>query len=98
MLELIQGPDDSVATDPPELASTFMPALPSILAKDLAQEFGRTWDAEQETDLQQAVSKFVAAAKAAGLSTITLVVTRPTGQRVSQVLDIDRFSKTRSLQ
>jgi hypothetical protein len=98
MDDLFQNPDDSMEVDPADLGPAFTDVLTSTLAKTLASEYEKPWTDKQESDMQEKISALVAAANGRGLKTIRVIVTRPNGQKVSRELDIDRISKTRSLQ
>lgn len=98
MEDLIQSPEDIIAVEPQALEAELMAALTTYLAKTLARRFKRSWDANQESKLQQEISELVAVANKRGLSTIRLIVTRPNGQVVTQDLDIGKISKSRALQ
>jgi len=98
MDDLFQNPNDSMEVDPADLGPAFVAVLTSTLAKSLASEFEKPWTDEQESDMQEKISALLAAANGRGLKTIRVIVTRPNGQKVSRVLDIDRISNTRSLQ
>ena len=98
MDDLFQTPNDSMEVDPADLGPAFAAVLTSTLAKTLASQYEKPWTDNQESDMQEKISALVAAANARGLKTIRVIVTRPNGQKVSRELDIDRISKTRSLQ
>lgn len=84
--------------EPAELGPAFTDVLTSTLAKTLASEYEKPWTDMQESEMQEKISALVAAANERGLKAIRVIVTRPNGQKVSRELDIDRISKTRSLQ
>ena len=98
MDDLFQSPDDKVEIEPAELELEFVGALTSSLAKDLAGQYEKPWTDTQESELQESIAALVAAANKLGLKTIRLTVTRPTGQKATRELDIERISRTRSLQ
>ena len=98
MDDLFQNPNDSMEVDPADLGPAFTAVLTSTLAKTLASEFAKPWTDKQEFDMQEKIAALVAAANGRGLKTIHVTVTRPNGNKVSRELDIDRISKTRSLQ
>jgi len=98
MDDLFQNPNDSMEVDPADLGPAFIAALTSTLAKTLASEYKKPWTDKQESDMQEKISALIAAANGRGLKAIRVIVTRPSGQKVSRELDIDRISKTRSLQ
>jgi hypothetical protein len=98
MDDLLQNPEDKVEVEPASLGPEFVGALTSSLAKILAGQHQKPWTDAQETELQEKIAALVAAASRLGLKTINLVVTRPTGQKTVRELDIDRISRTRSLQ
>lgn len=98
MDDLFQNSDDKMEVEPAELGPEFTAVLTSTLAKNLANEYQKPWTDKQESDMQEKISTFVAAANERDLKTIHVIVTRPNGQKVSRELDIDRISKTRSLQ
>jgi hypothetical protein len=98
MDDLFQNPNDKIETDPAELGPAFVAAITSSLVKDLAEHYQKPWSGEQETGLQEKISALVAACNARGLKTLQVIVTRPSGQKVTRSLDVDRISKTRSLQ
>ena len=98
MDDLFQNPNDSMEVDPADLGPAFTAVLTSTLAKTLASEYEKPWTDKQESDMQEKLSALVAAANGRGLKTIRVIVTRPNGQKISRELDIDRISKTRSLQ
>jgi hypothetical protein len=98
MDDLFQNPNDSMEVEPAELGPAFTDVLTSTLAKTLASEYEKPWTDMQESEMQEKISALVAAANERGLKAIRVIVTRPNGQKVSRELDIDRISKTRSLQ
>ncbi|WP_126454826.1 hypothetical protein [Sulfuriflexus mobilis] len=98
MEDLFQNPEDSMEVDPADLGPAFTEVLTSTLAKKLASQYEKPWTDKQESDMQEKISALVAAASGRGLKTIRVIVTQPNGQKNSQELDIDRISKTRSLQ
>jgi hypothetical protein len=98
MDDLFQNPNDSMEVAPADLGPAFSDVITSILAKTLASQYEKPWTDKQESDMQEKISALVAAANVRGLKTIRVIVTRPNGQKVSQELDMDRISKTRSLQ
>lgn len=98
MDDLFQNPDDNIAVEPSELGPVFTAVLTSTLAKKLASEYEKPWTDKQEAEMQENISELVAAANELGLKTIRIIVTQPNGHIISQELDIDRISKTRSLQ
>jgi hypothetical protein len=98
MDDLLQNPNDKMEVEPAELGQVFTDVLIGALAKNLASQYEKPWTDKQESDMQEKISALVAAANERGLKTIRVIVTRPNGQKVSQELDIDRISKTRSLQ
>lgn len=98
MDDLFQNPNDSMEVEPADLGPALTAVLASTLAKRLASEYEKPWTDIQESEMQEKVSALVAAANERGLKTIRVIVIRPNGQKVSRELDIDRISKTRSLQ
>lgn len=98
MDDLFQSLNDSMETDPPDLERAVTDVFVSALAKRLAEEREKPWTDKNESDMQERISTLIAAANARGLETIRLIVTRANGEKVSRELDIDRISKTRSLQ
>lgn len=98
MDDLIQNPDDSIEVEPADLGPEFIAVVTSSLAKALASQYEKPWADEQESKMQEEISALVAAANMRKLKTIRVIVTRPTGQKTSRELDIERISKTRSLQ
>ena len=98
MDDLFQNSNDKIEVDPADLGPAFTAVMTITLAKQLAGEYKKPWVDKQESDMQERISAFVAAAKGRGLKTIRIIVTRPNGQKVSRELDVDRISKTRSLQ
>jgi hypothetical protein len=98
MDDLFQNPNDAMEVDPADLGPEFVAVLTSTLAKKLASEFEKPWTDEQVSDMQEQISALLAAANGRGLKTIRVIVTRPNGQKVSRVMDLDRISSTRSLQ
>ena len=95
---LFENPDDKIETDPAAFGPALTAVLTSVLAKNLASEHEKPWTDKQESAMQEKISALVGAANKRGLKTIRVIVTRPNGQKVSRELDIDRISKTRSLQ
>jgi hypothetical protein len=98
MDDLFQNPNDKIEVDPADLGPAFTAVLTSTLAKQLAGHYEKLWTDKQESEMQERISALVAAANGRGLKTIRVIVTRPSGQKVSRELDVDRISKTRSLQ
>lgn len=98
MDDFFQNPDDKIETDPADLGPAFTAVLTKVLAKQLAEEGQKPWTTRQETDLQEKISALVAACNGYGLKTLRVIVTRPSGQKVTRTLDVDRISQTRSLQ
>jgi len=98
MDDLFQNPNDKMEVEPSELGPIFTAVLTSTLAKNLASQYDKPWNDKQESDMQEKISALVAAANERGLKTIRVIVTQPNGHKISQELDIDRISKTRSLQ
>ena len=98
MDDLFQNPNDTMEVDPADLGPAFEAVVTSSLAKQLAGLYEKPWTGRQESDMQEKISAFVAAAKGRGLKTIRVIVTRPSGQKVTRELDVDRIGKTRSLQ
>ena len=98
MEDLFENPEDSIDVEPADLGPEFVATLTSSLAKALASQHERPWTNEQESEMQENVSALVAAASRLGLKTIRLIVTRPTGEKVTRDLDVERIGKTRSLQ
>lgn len=98
MDNLFQNPNDSMEVEPADLGPAFTAILTSTLAKMFACEHEKPWTDMLESEMQEKISALVAAANERGLKTIRVIVTRQNGQKVSRELDIDRISKTRSLQ
>ena len=98
MDDLFQNPDDSIEVEPADLGPEFIAVVTSSLAKTLASQYEKPWTDKQESEMQEKISALVAAANKRNLKTIRVIVTQPTGQTASQELDIERISKTRSLQ
>ena len=98
MHDLFQNPDDSMSVEPDELGPLFAAVLTSSLAKALAGQYERPWTDAQEAVLHEEIATLVAAARERGLETIRVIVTRPSGEKVVQELDVERISATRSLQ
>lgn len=98
MDDLFQNSDDKMEIEPAELGRVFTAALTSSLAKNLASQYEKPWTEDLESDMQEKISTLVAAANERGLKTIRIIVTRPHGEKITRELDIDRISKTRSLQ
>lgn len=98
MDNLFQNFNDSIDIEPADLGPEFIAVVTSTLAKKLAADFDKPWTEKQESDMQEKISALVAAASKRDLKAIQVVVTRLNGQKISQELDIDRISKTRSLQ
>jgi hypothetical protein len=98
MDDLFQNPNDKIEVDPADLGPALTDVLSITLAKRLADEHGKPWTDKQESKMQEKISALVAAANKRGLKTVRINVTRPTGQKASRELVIDRISKTRSLQ
>ena len=98
MDDLFENPDDSMEIEPADLGPEFVAALTSSLAKSLASQHEQPWTDKQESEMQESISALVAAANRLDLKTIRLIVTRPTGQKATRELDIERINRTRSLQ
>jgi hypothetical protein len=98
MDDLFQNPSDKIEVDPPDLGPALEAVLTVTLAKQLCAAHEKHWSNKQESEMQERISALVAAANGRGLKTIRLIVTRPSGEKVSRELVVDRISKTRSLQ
>lgn len=98
MEDLLQNPDDNIEIEPADLGPEFMAVLTSTLAKQLANELEKPWTEDNESEMQEKISAFIATARERDLKTIRVVVTQANGDKRKQELDIDRISKTRSLQ
>jgi len=98
MQDLFQNPDDSMSVEPNELGPLFAAVLTSNLAKDLAGQHETPWTDAQEERRQEEIAALVAAARERGLKTIRVIVTRPSGQKATRELDVERILATRSLQ
>jgi hypothetical protein len=98
MDDLLSSPDDTLEVEPKELEGEFFGALRFSLAKTLASDHEKPWTDMQESKLQECIAALVASAKRLGIKTIRLICTRPTGESTTQELDIERISRTRSLQ
>ena len=97
MADLFENPDDVIEVEPAELRPAFSEVMSSVLAKDLAGNYKTHWSDQQEAELQEHVSRLVAAAKGLGRKSILVIVTRPDGQKVARELDVERINQTRSL-
>jgi hypothetical protein len=95
---LFQNPNDKLETDPADLGPTLAAVLTITLAKRLAEQYKKPWTDKLESEMQEKISALVAAAKQHDLKTVRVIVTRPSGQKVSRELDVERIHKTRSLQ
>jgi len=98
MDDLFQNPNELMDVDPADLGPALTAVLTHTLAKKLAGNHDNPWTDKQESDMQENISALVGAAKERGLKTIRVIVTRQNGQKVSRELDIEKISKTRSLQ
>ena len=98
MEDLLQNPDDKVEIEPADLGPEFSAVLTISLAKKLASKFEKPWTEKHESEMQEKISALVAAANKRGLKTIRVIVTQTNGEKRTLELDIDRISKTRSLQ
>ncbi|WP_157201076.1 hypothetical protein [Massilia sp. Root351] len=98
MDDLFQNPEDSMEVEPVELEEVFADVLSSILAKRLANQCQKPWADEMESEMQEKISALVALANDRNLRTIRVIVTRPSGQKVVQDMDVKRIGETRSLQ
>ncbi|HXM84088.1 MAG TPA: hypothetical protein VN929_19510 [Burkholderiales bacterium] len=98
MDDLFENPDDTLEVEPADLGAVLEDVLTITLAKQLAGQYEKPWTDKQESEMQEKISALVAAAQERGLKTIRVIVTRPSGQKVSRELDVGRIGKTRSLQ
>jgi hypothetical protein len=98
MKDFLSDPNDRIETEPPELGPAFVEVMTITLSKHLAEQSKKSWTQELENKLQQAISQLVAQATLHGLSTIKVIVTKPSGQRAWRNLDIALISKERRLQ
>jgi hypothetical protein len=98
MDDFFQNPDDSIDVEPADLGPELIAVLKSSLAKALAESHDRPWTDDLESRLQERVSALVASATKRNLKTIRVIVTRSTGVKESRELDVERISRTRSLQ
>jgi hypothetical protein len=96
--DLFQNPNDEMEADPADLGPALAAVMTIALAKRLAMQYKKPWTDKLESEMQEKISALVAAAKERGRKTIRVIVTRPSGQKVSRELDVDRICKTRSLQ
>ena len=96
--DLFQNPNDKMEADPAELGPALAAVLTITLARQLAGKHEKPWTDKLESELQEKISALVAAAKERGLKSIRVIVTRPSGQKVSRELDVGKISRTRSLQ
>jgi hypothetical protein len=94
--DLFTDRGDTYEIDPPDLGATVQRVLELSLAKRLSDQLHNPWT--QETELQEVISKLIAAAHSRGLRTVRLTVTHKTGQKVSRDLDIEKIGKDRVLQ
>jgi hypothetical protein len=90
--------EDSIETDPPELGPSFVAAITASLGKQLAAKYDKPWTDQRETQLQESIAALVAAARERGLLQLKVVVTKASGRKVVRNLDVDKISRTRSLQ
>jgi hypothetical protein len=90
--------DDKMATDPADLGPAFFAAMAATLAKELSAQHQKPWLSTQETDLQEKVSALVADCNKRGLKNFRVIATRPDGAMATRELNVDKISKTRSLQ
>ena len=98
MDDLFQNPNDDMEVEPADLTPVFADVLAYIVAKNIASHSDKPWTDKHESEMQEKISALIAAANERGLKTLRVIVTRTNGVKVSQVIDIDRISKTRSLQ
>jgi hypothetical protein len=68
------------------------------LAQHMAPVYQKPWTHKLESEMQEKISALVAALKGRRLKTVRLIVTRPSGEKVTRELDVEKISKTRSLQ
>lgn len=98
MDDLIQSPQDVIKVEPVELEPVLITVLTRSLAKTFARQCNMPWTGEQESKLQEKISELVAEAEKRHLKIIRLIVTRSDGKANSRELDIERITKTRSVQ
>jgi len=98
MDDFFQNGNDKMETNPADLGRVLADVLTLSLAKQLAERYEKPWTEKLESEMQEKISSLVGAAKERGLRTIRVIVTRPGGQKVSRELDVEKISKTRSLQ
>jgi hypothetical protein len=96
--DVFSDPKDQVEVEPPELGPFLVAVLTSSLAKRLAAERTKPWTHARETELQEKISALVAEARTLKLTTIRIIVVKPSGQRITRDLSVDRISKERKLQ
>lgn len=96
MDDLFQDRNDKIELDPNDLGPVFHEILTHQLAKLLAEKYRKPW--ENETELQEAMSRLLASCYGRGLKTLRITVTRKNGQTVVRDLNVDKIAKTRLLQ
>lgn len=96
--DLFEHGSDKMEVDPPDLGRLVTDVITISLAKQLAEAHQKPWTDKLESQMQEKISALVAAAKERGLKTVRLIVTRKSGAKVMQELDVEKISKTRSLQ
>jgi predicted dinucleotide-utilizing enzyme len=97
-MDILQNLNDKIETDPADLEPLFVAVMTSNLAKQLAAQYKKPWTLQLETELQERISALVAAARAKGIRSFGVIVTRPNGDRVVVPMDVAKIAKTRSLQ
>ena len=95
--DLSADPNDQLDLVPADMAPTVIRAITLSLAKRLAADKSKPWNAAQETELQETISSLVATASGRGLKTVRVIVTRKTGHKVARDLDVEKISKERRL-
>ncbi|HWX28608.1 MAG TPA: hypothetical protein VNZ53_14370 [Steroidobacteraceae bacterium] len=88
----------TIDVEPKDIEKEMMATIKIGLSEKLALQYGKPWTAELESQKQEAISVLVAACKAKKLDTIRLNYTSPKGEKAHRDMDVNKISKTRSLQ
>ena len=97
-MDLFQNPTDTLTVEPAELGRLFTAVMTTELSKRLAAHYKRPWSQQQDTRLHEEIAALVAACRDRKLDTIRVIATHKNGQKTVLDLNVEKISKTRSLQ
>jgi len=97
-MDLFQNPMDTFTVEPPEVGELITAVMTTELSKRLASHYKKPWPQEQETRLHEEVAALVAACMERKLTSIRVTATHKNGKKTVMDLNVEKISKTRSLQ